>query len=139
MTDEEKELQIGPSGYPGELEFIINLPNGDLFSLLSGLQQVDKSSIDWKAVPKIYETIAVEDGDKVWVPRIINDERVGILFVDMDEDKQDWHWIVLPSKLTDEGKWVSDSERAKTFKKIEYIDAVEYYSSLQPIQKPDEQ
>lgn len=139
MTDEEKELKIGPSGYPGELEFIINLPNGDLFSLLSGLQQVDKSSIDWKAVPKIYETIAVEDGDKVWVPRIINDERVGILFVDMDEDKQDWHWIVLPSKLTDEGKWVSDSERAKTFKKIEYIDAVEYYSSLQPITKPDEQ
>ena len=69
-------------------------------------------------------------------------EKSGIdekLFVDMDEDKQDWHWIVLSSKLTDEGKWVSDSERAKTFKKIEYIDAVEYYSSLQPIQKPDEQ
>lgn len=130
MSTEEPERNIedliGPSGYPGEHEFIITLPDGNLYSWLSGMHTIDTNLIDWTLLPKLYKSaIAIEVGDKTWLPKIVSEPELGVVFVDVDEEDQ-WYWVGMKAKQNEEGKWITDKVTAKHFSRIEYMDALAY-------------
>jgi hypothetical protein len=132
------EERIGPSGYPGEYQWVVQLPDGNLLSYFSGMQTVDADSIDWNLLPAIYENIAKPVGDKVWIPRMVNDPEYGLVFPDLDPTtKTDWMWVAMKAVQIGEGKKTLDTEGARQFKKYEYLDALEFVgyitSDIEPV------
>jgi hypothetical protein len=140
MSEQEVPLEerIGPSGYPGEYQWVVQLPDGNLLSYFSGMQTVDADSIDWNLLPAIYENIAKPVGDKVWIPRMVNDPEYGLVFPDLDPTtKTDWMWVAMKAVQIGEGKKTLDTEGARQFKKYEYLDALEFVgyitSDIEPV------
>ena len=129
MSEESLETKIGPSGYPGEYNYCISLPDGNVLSLLSGMHTCDTESIDWTKIPKIYQLIAIEQGHKTWIPRIVNEPELGIVFVDIDENDE-WYWVAMKAKQAEDGTWGTDNATAKAFQRIEYLDALDYIGMM---------
>lgn len=133
MTDDNIPLEdrIGPSGYPGEYTTLVQLPDGNYLSTLSGLQTFLTEAIDWSLLPDIYKHVAKPAGDYTWIPRTVNDPDHGLLFVDLTPDKSDWFWVAIPATAVSEGAKSLDTEGARQFKKIEYMDALEFIGYIQ--------
>lgn len=126
------EERIGPSGYPGEYATLVELPDGNLLSPMSGLQTFLTSAIDWSLLPDIYKYVAKSAGAFTWIPRTVNDPEHGLLFVDLTPDKLDWFWVAIPAIADGEGKKALQTESAKQFSKIEYMEALEYIGYIKP-------
>ena len=139
------EKVIGPSGYPGEYQWVVELPDGNLLSYFSGMQTVDADLVDWNLLPAIFENIAkhLPGSNKIWIPRVLNDPEYGLIFPDLDPStKDDWMWVAMKAVQIDEGKKTLDTEGAREFKKYEYLDALEFVGyithEIQPLDGSDE-
>lgn len=132
MNTELEDLRIGPSGYPGEYNFMALITGDDYLSYLSGLYSVDTSTIDWTKLPKLYKQISVEDESKTWLPSYVASVGKGSVYAVVGESGE-WYWEAMPVIVNDKGEQIPDVKKMKLFKNIEFLDALTYIGIIDEV------